>query len=203
MIRKPIQDTTLLGKWEEEEKIKASDFTKNEADRQVLDGLILKGYEYKYDGLPNENGEMYSKDAIDDFINRYFVGKSLNMVVDIEHDHRPEWLAGKVLYLENNATGFYFVAYIPKTYMHYNTIKNLLQDGILQGFSKEGYAEGEIKQTKDGQEYFHIQKMDILRLSLVSTPANANVFEDMQETVNALRYKKVEDKPATPYDFLR
>lgn len=197
-MQKKITDTTLLGKWEEVKDIPANSITKNDKDSDTLNGLILKGYETRFAQGINENGEQYSKDAIDDFVQRYFVNNRLNMPVDIEHDHRPEWLAGRVLYLESNSVGFYFIVYVPKTFVNYKIVLNLLQDGILQGFSKEGYAEGDMREDKDGKQYFYIRKMDILRVSLVSTPANANIFETMEATSNALRYKKRKE-----YSFLR
>lgn len=183
-----ICDTTLIGSWEEVKKIPAVEFTNNAADTNTLSGLILKGYETKFGDGVNENGEQYSKDAIDDFVQRYFVERKLNMPVDIEHDHRPEWLAGRVLYLETNNTGFYFVVYIPQTFVHYDMVHQLLKDGLLQGFSKEGYGEGYVKENRDGEQFFQITKMDILRVSIVSTPANANRFEKMQLTKNILQF---------------
>ena len=195
-MKRKIQDVTLLGSWEEVSKLPASQITKT-PDEEILNGIILRGYETKFGAGTNENGERYSKDAIDDFIERYFVKNKLNMPVDIEHDHRPEWLAGKVLYLENNDTGFYFVSYIPETFLHYDVVLNLLRQGILQGFSKEGYAEGTIKE-EEGESYFYIEKMDIIRVSLVSTPANACTFEDMQTITNTLKYKK-----SKKYSFLK
>lgn len=189
-----INDTTRLGSWEEVEKISAADITKNENDYNILNGIILRGYETKFADGVNENGEMYSKNSIDNFIQRYFVDRKMNMPVDIEHDHRPEWLAGRVLSIENNDTGFYFISYIPKTFMHYNTVLHLLQEGILQGFSKEGYGEGEIVNEKGKEPYLLISKMDILRVSLVSMPANRNKFDNMQLTKNILQYRKFDNK---------
>lgn len=195
MEAKKIQDTTLIGSWEEVQGIEASTITKNTDDVEKLDGIIVKGYETKFAGGTNENGERYSKDAIDDFIQRYFVDNKLNMPVDIEHDGRPEWLAGRVIYVESNATGFYFVAYIPRTFMNYETVKNLLAEKILQGFSKLGWAtdyEWKYKQNGDF-DYELIKKVDIVRMSLVSTPANAVAFEKVQEIKNATRFHKVEE----------
>ena len=197
METKKIQNSTLIGEWREVKDLPGSEITKTEGDVAKLSGIILKGYETVFKKGQNENGEIYSKDCIDDFINRYYIENKINLPVDIEHDHRPEWLAGRVIYLESNSVGFYFVVYIPKTFMHYDVVLNLLKEGLLQGFSKEGFASGDYKK-KDGKLYFEIQKMDILRLSLVATPANATLFDNMQETKNQLVFKKTDDEVDRP-----
>ena len=46
--------------------------------------------------------------------------------------------SGRVLVVESNGVGFYFVVYIPKTYVNYEIVRNNIKEGILQGFSKEG-----------------------------------------------------------------
>lgn len=200
MKRIKLSDTTLIGSWEEVSEVQSSDFTRNESDLAMLNGLILRGYETQFANGVNANGEQYTKDSIDDFVQRYFVDKKLNMPVDIEHDHRPEWLAGRVLYLETNDTGFYFVIYIPNTFIHYETVRNLLREGILQGFSKEGYAQGEMERSEDGTPFFKISKMDIFRVSIVSTPANYTKFEKMQETRNELKFNSNKYVPESFHD---
>ena len=84
----------------------------------------------------NENGEIYEKDCFDQFINSYFVENKLNIPVDIQHRSDLLSLAGRVIYAEVNSVGLYFVAYIPKTYIYYDVVKNNLKEKILQGFSK-------------------------------------------------------------------
>ena len=184
-----IQDATLIGDWQEVQDVQASTITKNDADTDMLDGMLVRGYETKF-GATNENGERYAKGAIDDFIERYFVGNGLNLPVDIQHIQDLEHLAGRVIYAESNSTGFYFVAYIPRTYKNYAVVRDLLKNGILQGFSKCGYAtDYEWRTDENGNEYMQINKIDIVSVSLVATPANGVAFEKMQETRNALRFK--------------
>lgn len=189
------QDATLLGKWEEVSGIPASSITKNEEDTEALDGLLVYGYETKFSEGTNTNGERYAKDAIDKFIQSYFVEKKLNMPVDVEHDPRPEWLAGRIIYIESNGTGFYYVAYIPKTFMHYEALKGMLANKVLQGFSKCGWAtDYEAKYKEDGTfDYELIKEIEIVRMSIVSTPANGVAFEKVKEIQNATRFTKVED----------
>lgn len=185
-----IQNTTLIGQWEEVQQIKASSITKNEGDTEVLDGLIIKGYEMKF-GQANENEEIYEKDCFDKFINTYFVDNKLNIPVDIQHRSDLLNLAGRVIYAEVNGVGLYFVAYIPKTYIYYDVVKNCLKEKILQGFSKCGYAtDYEYLWNEDGSfKAINIKEMALLSVSLVATPANSIKFENVQEIQNATRFK--------------
>jgi HK97 family phage prohead protease len=186
-----IHDTTLIGNWEEVQDVELSTITKRDTDTQRLNGLVIKGYETKF-SKTNENGERYETGCLDDFIQSYFIDNNLNMVVDLQHGYGIDDQVGRVVYLEANTVGFYFVAYIPRTVARYEQVKNLLQEGILQGFSKSGWAtEYEYKYTADGDfDYMLIKKMDIVSVSLVTSPANAVAFESVGETVqNRLEYR--------------
>lgn len=195
-----VRDTVLIGDWEEVQGIDAQTL-KPELSAEKLDGLIIKGYEMKF-GKTNENGERYDKEAFDEFINRYFVNGKLNMPVDINHEGVTNWQAycGRVLYIEVNNVGFYFAVYIPRTYQFYNQLLFGLKNGIIQGFSKEGfvgYDDYEIVWNADGTfAYEQIYKMSVVSVSLVCTPANGLPFEQMKETKNVLVYtnKTTEEK---------
>jgi len=202
MERIKLQDTTLIGNWEEVQGVPAFTITKNDKDTEKLDGLIIKGYETKFGGT-NENGERYTKDCIDDFITRYFVGNGLNMPVDIQHVQDLDHLAGRVIYIESNEVGFYFVAYVPRTFKNYTVLRDLLRNGILQGFSKMGWAtDYEYKYKGDGTfDYMLIKRMEIVAMSLVAVPANAIAFEKVAETVqDGLRFEKKKDKRESGID---
>ena len=184
-------DTTLIGNWEEVQDVELSTITKRENDTQRLNGLVIKGFETKF-SKTNENGERYDPGCLDDFIQSYFIDNNLNMVVDLQHGYGIDDQVGRVVYLETNTVGFYFVAYIPRTVARYEQVKNLLQEGILQGFSKSGWAtEYEYKYTADGDfDYMLVKKMDIVSVSLVTSPANAVAFDSVGETVqNRLEYR--------------
>lgn len=188
-------DAVMIGKWEDIKGIQAKNITHNDEDTEVLDGLLVYGYETKF-GATNTNGEQYSKDAIDRFIQSYFVEKKLNMPLDIEHNDSPEWLAGRVIYIESNSVGFYFVGYVPRTYMHYDHVKNLLANKVLQGFSKCGWAT-DYEWIKEGN-YELIKEIEIVRMSLVSTPANGVPFESVKEIQNSTRFTKVVEEETKP-----
>ena len=194
-----VRDTVLLGDWEKIEKQSARTINPK-LDDEILDGLIIKGYEMKW-GKTNENGEQYDKTAFDEFIQQYFVEGKLNMPVDINHGGYHDWrnYCGRVLYIETNSVGFYFVVYVPKTYAEYDRLLWGLENGIIQGFSKEGWAEEwEPRWKEDGTfDYELIKKMKVLSVSLVSTPANGLDFERIQEIRNSLVFKntnKIENK---------
>lgn len=202
-----IRNAVKIGDWEEVKSIPVSTITKRDTDTALLDGLIVKGYEMEWDKT-NENFERYEKEAFDKFIQEYFVDKGFNLPSDIEHagDYNPEWIAGRVIYAEINSRGFYYVVYIPRTYMHYETVLNLLKEGILQGFSKMGYATDwkYVWNKETGEfEYELIKEFKLLKVSLVTTPANGIPFERLQETKqNALVFKNttLKDIDATPAD---
>lgn len=186
-----VKDTTLIGNWEEVSGLELSKITKKDTDTAKLDGLIIKGYETKF-GKVNENRERYEPGCLDEFVQRYFIDNGINMVVDVQHGWTVDDQIGRVIYLEVNTVGFYFVAYIPRTVARYEQVKNLLSEGILQGFSKCGWApDYDYIYTENGDyDYTIIRKMEITSVSLVTSPANPIPFESYAETVrNRLEYR--------------
>lgn len=196
-----IQNITLIGDWEEVDKKTAEEIRKG-LGNEKLDGMIIRGYEMKW-GVTNGNYERYEQTAFDDFIKSYFVDRSLNMPVDINHEGCHNWqsIAGRVLYIERNSVGFYFAIYVPRGYAYYEQLKWAISNGIIQGFSKEGYAtDYEYKYNEDGSfAYELVKSMKLLSVSLVATPANGVPFEKAQEIKNSLQYivEEVEDKPSS------
>lgn len=192
-------NAVTIGNWEDVKGIPTSKLTKRDEDTALLDGLIIRGYEMEWDKT-NENYERYAKDAFDKFIKDYFIDRGFNLVVDIEHaGFDPQWLAGRVIYAEINQRGMYYIVYIPRTYVNFEMVRNLLQEGILQGFSKMGYAtDWEYKWTQDGDfDYELIKEFKLLAMSLVSTPANGMQFEKLQEVKrNGLVFRNVEKEQA-------
>lgn len=191
-----ISDAALIGSWEEVSGYELRTLTKRSDDVEVLDGLIIKGYETKF-GSTNENRERYDVGCFDKFVADYFGKSGLNMVVDVQHSRAIDDQVGRVVYMEVNSVGFYFVAYIPRGVKRYEQVKQLLKDGILQGFSKCGWAtEYEYKYKSDGSfDYMLIKEMIIQSVSLVTMPANAIGFEAIGETIaDRLEYKNKTSK---------
>lgn len=205
-IDKPVllTDVVVLGSYEEVDSLDLASITKNDADKgSRLDGMIIRGYETKFEDGTNENGERYSKKCLDDFMERYYAKHHLNMPLTIQHRSDIQHLAGRVLALEVNSVGFYFVCYVPKTYRYYEDVKNLVKEGVLQGLSKEGWAtDGSCFYKKDGSfDYFIVEQMEMTAVSLVTTPANGNALEKAQEVRNELRYKNANKDNAENDEF--
>lgn len=189
-------NAVTIGDWEDVKGIPTSQLTKRDEDTALLDGLIIRGYEMEWDKT-NENYERYEKTAFDKFIKDYFIDRGFNLVVDVEHaGFDPQWLAGRVIYAEINSRGMYYIVYIPRTYVHFDMVRNLLQEGILQGFSKMGYAtEWENVYNKQTGEFLYelIKEFKLLAMSLVSAPANGMQFEKLQEVKrNGLVFRNIE-----------
>ena len=179
-----VRDGVLLGDWQEVSGLPLSSVTKKDTDTATLDGLIIKGYETKFN-VTNENGERYAPNCLDNFVQKYFVDHELNMVVDLQHGWDIDNQIGRVVYLEVNTVGFYFVAYVPRTVARYEQVKALLREGILQGFSKMGWAtDYEFRYTRDGEfDYVQINEFQLCSVSLVTMPANAIPFEAIGEPI--------------------
>ena len=192
-----IHDTTKINDFKEVDNLELSTITRNEGDKELLSGLIISGFEMKF-GKVNENREMFEPTCIDDYMQDYFVKNKLNVPVTLLHKDDVYHLAGRVLVVQTSTTGFYFTVYIPKTFVNYELTRNLIKEGILQGFSKEGWAdEYEVKYTKDGSfDYILIKKMTFIYLSIVGTPANGIRFDKIKETPdirNTTTFVKIED----------
>lgn len=203
----PICDATLIGKWEDVTDLELSTVTHNTNDTEKLNGLLVYGYETKF-GKTNQNAERYDKGAIDKFIKEYFIDNKLNMPVDIQHrDGDPDWIVGRIVYAESNDVGFYFVAYIPRTEPKYEVVKSKIENGILQGFSKYGWSV-DYEWIRDDKEeyggYWQVHEMQIVSMSIVTTPANAVRFERVKETKNEMRFVSnytEEEESITPKIF--
>lgn len=187
-----VIDAVKLGSWSEVEKLK----TENEPAADKLDGLIIKGYETKF-GKTNENGERYDKSCLDEFIEQYYIKNKLNIPVTIQHRDDIRHLCGRVLLVEVNSVGFYFVVYVPRTYRYYADVLNAVREGILQGLSKEGYACWEDfiphRDKNDDIEYWEIRKFRLTAMSIVATPANGVPFEKVQQIKDTVQFHKNED----------
>lgn len=190
-----ITDTTKINDFKEVDNMELSKITRNEGDKEILTGMIISGYEMKF-GKINENREMFEPTCIDEYMQDYFIKNKLNVPVTILHRDDITHLVGRVLVVETNTNGFYFVVYIPRGVAGYDDIKLKIKEGILQGFSKEGWSEEyEVKYTKDGAfDYILIKKLIFASLSIVATPANSLRFDKVGETMNIINSTKFVNK---------
>jgi len=190
-----VKDTTKINDFKEVENIELSTITRNEGDKERLTGLIISGYEMKF-GKINENREIFEPTCIDEYMQDYFIKNKLNVPVTVLHRDDLTHLVGRVLVVETSNTGFYFVVYIPKGIGNYDDVKLKLKEGILQGFSKEGWASDfEYKYTSTGAfDYILIKKLIFANLSIVSTPANGLRIDKIGETANIVNSTKFVNK---------
>lgn len=196
--RHKLADVVALGSYEEVEGLELETITKNDADKgSKLSGLIIRGYETRFADGTNTNGERYTKECLDKFFAEYYQKRKLNMPLTLMHGDRMEDVCGRVLTIEINSVGFYFVCYIPKALPEYEGIKVRIKEGLLQGLSKEGWAtDGRIIRDKDGNfMYYLVEEMEMTAVSLVSTPANGNPLEKVQEIKNTLQIIKENNEP--------
>lgn len=197
--RLPLTDAVKIGDYKEVEDLSLETITKKAEDGNTkLNGLLIYGYETKFADGTNTNGERYAKTALDKFVEDYYVNRRLNMPLTIQHYNDLTHLCGRVLVLEVNSVGFYFVCYIPKSYRYYYDVKTLISEGILQGLSKEGWSTGGkcfYKKDTGEFDYYLVESMEMTAVSLVATPANGNPLESAKEVKDALRYtNKAEEK---------
>ena len=192
-----IKNQILLEKFVEVDNSKASEITQDLTDTRVLSGLILTGYEHRHTNKANENQEVFGANCLDKFIEDYYVANGLNMPLSVFHNGNDfETAAGVILKIENNTVGYKFTAYVPKTFKNYENLKNLLEIGYIQGFSKYGWATSyEYIYNADGTfSYVRIDEMTIIDMSLVACPANLEKFEKIIENTmkfqNDLKQKK-------------
>lgn len=181
-----------------------SSITSNPDDKEILDGLIIEGYETKFADGTNTNGERFANECLDKFINEYYVEKGLNMPLVVEHSFDPEWIAGRIVYAAVDEIGFKYVAYIPRTYMHYDHVKNLLANQIIQGFSKYGWCTKGHWVDDANEEvggYFYVEEMEILNMAIVTTPANGVRFDEVGEIINAMRFENKTKKAKVKNGF--
>lgn len=197
--RLPLVDVVKLGDYREVEDLDLETITRASEDKgKKLNGLLLYAYETKFADGTNENGERYTKDALDNFIERYYKARKLNMPLTVQHGYRREDQIGRVLIIEVNSVGFYFVCYIPKGVEYYDDVKLKIEEGILQGLSKEGWStKGKVyRDPKTGEfSYYLVEEMEMLGVSLVTTPANGNPLERVKEIRNTLQYVKKDTEP--------
>lgn len=193
-MRRIVADGALLSSrdWEDVKTKPLSSITGNPEDTEIVDGLIIRGYEMEFAQGTNANGERFTPYCLDKFIQDYYVAKGLNIPLDVQHnDHDPEWLCGRIVYVEVNDRGFQYVAYIPRTYKNYDIVKNLLAEKILQGFSKFGWSTQGHWVDDDNEPwggYFLVEEMTLISMSLVTTPANGIPFEEVGEVANSTRF---------------
>ena len=193
-MRRIVADGALISSrdWEDVKDTPLSSLTGNPEDKELLNGIIIKGFESMFADGTNANGERFMPNCLDKFIQDYYVSKGLNIPLCFQHCDDPSWLCGRVLYLEVNDRGFQYVAYIPRDYFYFDRARFFLRNKIIQGFSKYGYATKGHWVDDDNEPwggYYLVEEMTLLSLAIVATPANGIPFEEVGDLVeNATRF---------------
>lgn len=150
-------------------------------EKKISDnGYYVSGVWKRFNEV-NENGYIYAEDAFDDFISNYFVKYQKNVPLNIQHQKDLPHLAGAVLSIEKRKYELILHAMVSKGAIYYEKIVQLIEDGVLQGFSDEGAAY-DYQQTENG---LLIRKATIERISLVDMPA----MGDSEILTNATDFK--------------
>ena len=166
-----------------------------ENTKEVREGLILDGYFKRWDSV-NENGESYAKDSFDKFINHYFVRNKLNVPINLMHGSGFGDLAGKIVNMKKDPYGIFIQALISKHAVHFENIKGLIEDEILQGFSDEGFAT-DFELIKNGNnEVTHVNILEavLTKVSLVDIPAEGSAQFQIANATNFIGFEDLNKK---------
>lgn len=134
-------------------------------------------------GTANLNGEIYQSDSYDEFIASYYEAQGLNLPLTLMHGGGWQDIAGKVTAVEKDAEGLTITAVILRNLPNFDHVMALVDAGLLQGVSDEGFATDFVF-NDDKEGTVTIRKACIMGVSLVTTPAEqtAKLTKDFQNT---------------------
>lgn len=134
---------------------------------ETEEGLVVTARLKRW-GVRNLNGETYAADSYDDFLKDYYGRGGLNMPLTVQHGQRLEDVVGKVLELTKDEEGLTCKAVIFNDLPWSAPVRRLVEAGVLQGMSDEGYSDDYSFADDNGLD---IKKAAMLAVSLVCTPA--------------------------------
>lgn len=150
-------------------------------EKKISDnGYYVSGVWKRFNEV-NENGYIYTENCFDDFINNYFVKYQKNVPLTILHVPDAFHLAGVVNKIEKVKNELILRAKISKGAIYYEKFVQLIEDGVLQGFSDKGYAL-DYELTENG---LLIRQATLQHISLVDMPA----MVDSEILANATDFK--------------
>lgn len=153
-------------------------FTNTVEDPETKDYKV-SGYAMHFDE-PNYNGEIYNKTAFNKFINDYYIKNKKNMPLTIMHETGLNSLIGRIDTFEIFDDGVFINATISKSAPRFRNIVGLIEDGVLTGFSTEGFA-FDYKELENGLTY--INEAALTRISVVDQPADAQSDFEIKNTL--------------------
>lgn len=131
------------------------------------EGLVVTARLKRW-GVRNLNGETYAPSSYDDFLLDYYGRGGLNMPLTVQHGQRLEDVVGKVLELTKDEEGLTCKAVVFNDLPWSAPVRRLVEAGVLQGLSDEGYSDDYSVADDNGLD---IKKAAMLAVSLVCTPA--------------------------------
>lgn len=140
----------------------------------LVSGMLTRFWETNYNGFRFEPG------SYDKCIAEYFEANGLNVPLTVQHnDNDIRHVVGRVTKMEKRDDGVYMEAVVLSGHPEFDTVKCLIEGGVLQGFSNYGWADG-CERTDDGA--IIVKEFSLLSASLVTTPADVSGKLEMRNT---------------------
>jgi len=177
----------------EKDNIKSSTLIKNV--KSLPNSIVIEGYETVHNKT-NYNGQRYAANAFEKWINEYFIQHNFNMPLTLQHQDDIMHIIGYIDTIEQRKEGLYIKAVIPSGIANFEHIQTLLKHNILNGFSKTGWVvKSSQQQDPETKEIYRlIEEIELIDISLVTIPANAQpITSKTEEKLNFIN-KVDEDK---------
>lgn len=143
------------------------------------EGILVSGMLTKF-GATNCNGFRFEPGSYDKSIAEYFEANGLNVPLTVQHnDNDLRHVVGRVAKMEKRGDGVYMEAVVLSGHPEFETVKCLIDGGVLQGFSNYGWA-ADCEMTEDGA--LSVKEFSLLSASLVTTPADVAGKLEMRNT---------------------
>lgn len=144
------------------------------------EGILVSGMLTRF-GETNCNGFRFEPGSYDKCIAEYFEANGLNVPLTVQHnDNDIRHIVGRVTKMEKKGDGVYMEAVVLAVHPEFETVKCLIDGGVLQGFSNYGWAV-DCSFTEDGD--LAVNEFTLLSASLVTTPADVSGKLEMRNTV--------------------
>lgn len=159
------------------------------------EGILVSGMLTRF-GETNFNGFRFAPGSYDKCIAEYFEANGLNVPLTVQHnDNDIRHVVGRVTKMEKRDDGVYMEAVVLSGHPEFETVKCLIDGGVLQGFSNYGWAHS-CGCTEDGA--IVVEEFSLLSASLVTTPADVSGKLEMRNTrFEGFSLEKEEEKNET------
>lgn len=142
------------------------------------EGDIKISAQLKRWGEVNQNGEIYTEEAYEQFINDYYIKGNLNVPFTLMHGWGVENIIGRVDSMKSDEKGLSMTATIFGDCIS-TRVRTLIDRGVLQGVSDEGYGSFDYD---DEKHVWIARKMQLMAVSLVTIPAEVAAGIEVKNT---------------------